>query len=111
MKIKVHKIKGIDKRICCAEQVIAYRYAAMYVDDGRRIEKSNAPEFIKKQLFDDIVTRVFQSLNADVSDKWYNFDAIIIAFRQGFRRHCENPFIPVNYTEIGLAFPIPGTVY
>ena len=110
MEIKCHKIRGVEKAICSAEQVIAYNYARMYSDIGQRIESNNAPEFIRCNMFADVKLWVMQSLDSDVSYSRYNFDAIIIAFQQGFRNFCAKPFIATNYAGIGKAFPIPYPV-
>ena len=107
MEIKCHKIRGVEKAICSAEQVIAYNYARMYADIGQRIESNEAPEFIKGNMFADVKLWVMQSLDSDVSYSRFNFDAIIIAFQQGFRNFCAKPFIATNYVDIGKAFPIP----
>ena len=110
MELKCHKIRGVEKETCSAEQVIAYNYARMYVDIGQRIESNDTPEFIKGNMFADIKLWIMQNLDSDVSYSRYNFDAIIIAFQQGFRNFCAKPFIATNYADIGKAFPIPYPV-
>ena len=36
-----------------------------------------------------------------------NIDAIIVAFRNGFKSYCEKFFIASNYEQVGKTFAIP----
>ena len=110
MEIKCHKIRGVEKETCSAEQAIAYSFARMYGGFGHRIVNSNAPEFIKDGKFAEIEQWVMEGLDLEYSPRRLNFDGVLIAFRQGFRNFCEKPFIVTNYADIGKAFPIPYPV-
>lgn len=105
--MKCHKIKGIDLKICTAEQKIAYNYAFMWVDCGKKIFNSNSPESVKSEELQNIINSVIESIKRSGTDRTYNIDAIITAFRSGFRGYCNNFFIASDYETIGEAFPIP----
>lgn len=107
MKIKTHKIPGIDKSTCTAEQKIAYNYAFSYIDIGRKILKADATEINKSDGLHQVEQLILKDICSREDMKKYNADAIIIAFRQGFRNYCEKFFIAHNYDEIGKCFAIP----
>ena len=106
MEIKCHKIRGVEKETCSAEQAIAYSFARMYGGFGHRIVNSDDPEFIKDGEFAEIEQWVMEGLDLEYSPRRLNFDGVLIAFRQGFRNFCAKPFIATNYADIGKAFPI-----
>ena len=105
-KFKCKKIKNVDKQICTAEQKIAYNFAFMWVDIGKKIKASDNAEFAKSELYHTIEKSVLNSLRDEKFNK-YNLDAIIVAFRNGFRKYCENYFIAADYKCIGECFEIP----
>ena len=105
--MKCHKIRGIDLRTCTAEQKIAYNYAFMWVDCGKKIFNSSSPESVKSEQLQDIIKAVIESIERKEINKAYNIDAIITAFRNGFTGYCKNFFIASDYETIGKAFPIP----
>lgn len=107
MTFKVHKIKGIDKNICCCEQKIAYNYAFSYYGMAKRCIKPDMPEFNKSASFVEIENLVLKNILRNEKMKKYNIDAIMIAFRNGFRRYCNNYFIASDYESIGKMFQIP----
>ena len=47
--MKMHKIRGVDKKICTAEQKIAYNYAFMYRDVMERIRNSDTTAMAKDE--------------------------------------------------------------
>lgn len=107
MKLKCKKIKGIEKSVCTCEQKIAYNYAFQWYDIGKKaLEKANSG-IQESELMHDIEVSVLRSIKENGIDKKYNIDAIIIAFRQGFREYCKNFFIAGNYETIGKCFKIP----
>lgn len=110
MKLKCKKIYGVDKSICTAEQKIAYNYAFMYSDCGKRIINADTAEINKTDGFFQIERLVLNSIKEKKEMQKYNIDAIIIAFRNGFRRYCENPFIASDYKTIGKCFEIPYSI-
>jgi hypothetical protein len=112
MKLKCTKINNVDKAVCTAEQKIAYNYASSYVNMGKKILKSDTPEFVKADALYQIEMLVTKDLlNKVKSDNYkFNIDAIVVAFRQGFRNFCENSFIAFDYATIGNCFKIPYEV-
>ena len=90
--MKCHKIRGIDLKICTAEQKIAYNYAFMWVDCGKKIFNSNSPESVKSEELQNIIKSIIKSIKQNGTDKTYNIDAIITAFRNGFRGYCKRCF-------------------
>ena len=109
MKVKTHKIYGVPKDICTAEQKIAYNLTFSYHDLFKAEFLSLPTEAAKSKAI------------ADMRDTWlnwyrnayaykpgkYNEDAIFIALNNGIRRYMENPFIASNYEIIGEVFAIP----
>lgn len=110
MVIKCKKIRNVEKSICTAEQKIAYNYAFNYVDLGKKILKADTAEINKADGFQQIETLVLKSVQSKKEMEKYNIDAIIIAFRNGFRKYCENFFIANDYETIGKCFCIPYEV-
>lgn len=104
--MKCHKIRGVDLKICTAEQKIAYNYAFMWVDCGKKIFNSDSPESVKSEELQNIINSVIESIKRSGTDRTYNIDAIITAFRSGFREYCNNFFIASDYETIGKAFLI-----
>jgi len=105
-KFKCHKISNIEKSICTCEQKIAYNFAFMWFETGKKILNSNMFEVGKSEAFADIERSVSESLKAEEFKK-YNKDVILIAFRQGFRDYCNNFFIAAEYAQVGKVFTIP----
>lgn len=110
MKLKCKKIRNIDKSICTCEQKIAYNYACQWYEAGKNILNSDCAEFVKSDAIMEIEQNVIDSIKLHEIDKKYNIDAIIIAFRNGFRNYCNNYFIAYNYEIIGKVFYIPYDV-
>ena len=105
--MKCHKIRGVDLKTCTAEQKIAYNYAFMWVDCGKKIFNSNSPESVKSEELQNIINCIIKNMEQNGTNKRYNIDAVITAFRNGFRGYCKNFFIASDYEAIGEAFPIP----
>ena len=103
MKMNYHKIPGIEKNICTAEQKIAYNIAFTininHGDDFLKIpsqfEKSNAIYKLIK-----IYIQEFKNQNLK-----YNIDAIQCCLNAGLENFLEKPFIALNYEEVSTAFP------
>lgn len=110
MVLKCKKIRNVEKEVCTAEQKIAYNYAFQWYDIGRKILKTDIAEVGKFSAFADIENNVIKSIKEHKLDGNYNIDAIIIAFRNGFRNYCENYFIATDYKQIGEMFAIPYEV-
>jgi hypothetical protein len=108
--LKCKKISGIEKSVCVAEQKIAYNYAFMYVDCGKRIIEADIAGINKADGFYQIERIVLNSIKSKKEMQKYNIDAIIIAFRNGFEKYCKKSFIANDYKAIGECFNIPYTV-
>lgn len=108
--LRCKKIYDIDKNICTCEQKIAYNYAFSWSDKGKQILNADTPEFVKAEAIESIIDFVKKDIASRDDMKKYNHDAIIIAFRQGFKKYCKNWFIAADYESIGKAFPIPYNV-
>lgn len=107
--LKCKKIKGIDKSVCTCEQKIAYNYAFAYALNARDIVNSDKyTEMQKDDIIQDCYNMVLKAILRDEKiTKKYNTDAIMVAFRQGFRKYCEHFFIAADYESIGKCFSIP----
>ena len=105
--MKCHKIRGIDLKTCAAEQKIAYNYAFMWVDCGKKVFNSNSPESVKSEGLQNIISCIVKNMDQNGTGERSNTDAIITALRNGFRGYCTNFFIASDYESIGKAFPIP----
>lgn len=110
MIIKCKKIRDIEKSTCTAEQKIAYNFAFRYADLGKKILATDTAEFVKADGFHQVETIVRKDIESSAEMKKYNIDAITIAFRNGFKNYCKNPFIALNYETIGNCFKIPYTI-
>ena len=110
MKLKCRKINNVDKSICTAEQKIAYNYAFSYAEFGKKILKTDTAEINKSDGFFQIENLVVNDIKNRDDMKKYNIDAIIIAFRNGFRKYCEKSFVASDYETIGKCFEIPYSI-
>lgn len=109
--MKTHKIPGVEKSVCTAEQKIAYNltFANYYYHRDRF---NNLPtEMAKSQAVNDLREHWLNlyRLGRSYTGK-YNEDAIAVALNQGIRSYMENPFIAGSYEEIGECFKIPYAV-
>ena len=100
------KIRNIEKHVCTCEQKIAYNFAFMYYDMGKKLFESCHTGIVKSDCFESIINLVLSSLQRKEFER-YNKDSIIVAFRQGFETYCKNFFIGSNYEQIGKCFTIP----
>jgi hypothetical protein len=109
--MKCKKIKGIEKSVCTAEQKIAYNYAFQWYDIGKKIlNDENTTEANKSESMHYIEDCIIKSIKKYEIDKKYNIDAIMVAFRQGFKDYCKNFFIANDYETIGKYFTIPYVI-
>lgn len=107
MILKCKKITNVEKSVCTAEQKIAYNYACRYANLGKKILNADAPEFVKADGYFQIEQMILQEIKSNVKLNKLNIDAVIVAFRQGFKEYCKNPFIAVSFSQIGNCFKIP----
>lgn len=92
MKTKTHKIRGVEKSVCCAEQKIAYNIAFCYLNiNGFSVDSA---------------LNVWRG-SAQAAEGRYNAEAVEAALRAGAEAYRAKPFIACRYDEIGAAFPLP----
>lgn len=114
MKLKYHKIRGVDKSVCTAEQKIAYNMAWRIYGDVRfaklwqQYDSGNVPTFLQddwesKAIRDYLA--IWRRDHAEAAAK-YNTDMIFCALRAGLHEYiCHHGPIFTTYEEIGQAFP------
>ena len=103
MKMNYHKIPGIEKNVCTAEQKIAYNIAfkininhgSEFLKIPSQFEKSNAVYKLIK-----IYIKEFKNQNLK-----YNVDAVQCCLNAGLQNYLENSFIATSFKQIGDAFP------
>jgi len=94
--MKFHKIRGIDKGVCTAEQRIAYNYA---FSDYDWVVRSN---ITLENYLCNVSDRIMK--NDNIMRK-YNIDAIIHCLRNGFIAYSKSRHhILTSYEDIGKAF-------
>ena len=95
--MKFHKIRGIEKSVCTAEQKIAYNFAS---SDYDWVMRSNMELW---QYLGNVTSRIKED---EKIMKKYDIDAIIHCLRQGFINFCKTKYhILTSYEEIGKMFP------
>lgn len=95
--MKFHKIIGVEKTVCTAEQKIAYNYAFQDYDWAMRSDME------LWQYLESVTKRIKE--NAEIMRK-YDIDSIIHCLRQGFINYCKSDTkILTSYAEIGKMFP------
>ena len=107
MKIKCKKINGIDKNICTCEQKIAYNYAFSWSEAYKRRITECTTEIQKTEVLQGIIDCIIKDISSREDMQKYNPDAIIVAFRNGFKSYCNKFFVASNYEQIGKVFSIP----
>lgn len=95
--MKYHKIKGVGKSICTAEQKIAYNLSFAYIDYIKRAGY-DVPTAAHK------LVELYQNGYDYIPGK-YDIDAIFSALLAGLKNYCNRPFIAADYETIGKAFP------
>lgn len=102
--MKMHKIRGVDKNICTAEQKIAYNYAFSHRIILEKIYKSDNTKVVKAEAYQDVISLVTKCIKNNGIDKRYNIDAIIHCFRNGIENYMKQYSILTSYEEIGKTF-------
>lgn len=90
--MKTHKIRGVDKSVCCCEQMIAYNLAFAYL---------NINGFSPETAID-----IYRKSAEGVKSR-YNLEAVKAALFAGADAYRAKPFIAYRYEQIGEAFPLP----
>ena len=74
--MKMHKIYGVDKNICTAEQKIAYNYAFSHRNWLEKIYKSDSTEAVKSEAYQDVISLVTKCIKDNGIDKKYNIKVL-----------------------------------
>lgn len=114
MKLQYHKIRGVEKAICTAEQKIAYNMAWRIYGDVRfakswqQYDSGNVPAFLQNEWESKAIRDYFTTWRRDYNkaSAYYDKDAIFCALRAGLHGYITNhgPIL-TSYEEIGQAFP------
>ena len=97
MKLQYHKIRGVDKEICTAEQKMAYN---LVWANGDCLKRSDMDDYAGIMW----LLKMYR-LSANYEPGKYNEDAIFCCLRAGMIDYLKKPFIASSYEEIGKAFP------
>lgn len=106
--MKYHKIRGVEKAVCTAEQKIAYNIARRLDYYKREFDRANAenPGVARGgcvQLAHEGM-RLYR-MGYDYKPNAYDEDAIFSALNAGLYDYMVKPFIATGYDQIGKAFP------
>lgn len=114
MKLQYHKIRGVDKSVCTAEQKIAYNMASRIYGDIRfakawqQYDSGKVPAFLQNDWESKAIRTYFTTWQRDYNkaSAHYNEDAIFSALRAGLHDFiCHHAPIFTTYREVGQAFP------
>lgn len=91
MKLQYHKIRGVDKSVCTAEQKIAYNMASRIYGDIRfakawqQYDSGKVPAFLQNDWESKAIREYFTTWQRDYNkaSAHYNEDAIFSALRDG----------------------------
>lgn len=98
--MKYGKIRGIDKKVCTAEQMVAYNLAFRYRDIIKKAYDKMPMEFQKSE----VIMQATRKLSNQV--KKYNKDAVFCALNVGLKNYINSEYaILSSYSEIGEMFP------
>lgn len=111
MKLKYHKIRGVDLSVCTCEQKIAYNIAfRLHISYQKQFNS-----FLLKNPFASAVSEAVDKMVRigieqytsayDYKPEKYNIDAIFSALQAGLKNYLSNFRILSSYEEIGKAFP------
>ncbi len=100
-----HKIRGIDKKVCTAEQMIAYNYAFRYRINWKRQFDKLPTEMLRGEFVEMLVRQA--AANYMQNYKKFNVDAIACALRAGLQEYIQDDHdkIATSYEEVGKWFP------
>lgn len=110
IKFKYHKIRGIEKSVCTAEQMIAYNVAHNYTYKYRETwkkTKDNHDRLVQKDfIFEAINLCMKMIMDNETICKKYNIDAIQAALNAGMENYWNSKYsIFTNYEDVGKMFP------
>ena len=101
-----HKIRGVEKTVCTAEQKIAYNLASAYSDLFQADYNAMPMQFQKHEVIHKTVNFCIDMWKGNKSAKKYDIDAIFCALNAGLENYIKSghPII-ADYAEIGKMFP------
>ena len=104
--MKYHKITGVDKQVCTAEQMVAYNFAKADFQFAEQYKR--CPTAIARGDFADErcnhALKVWNDVYAEKSP--YNVDAIFSALRAGYDKFMmDGAPILREYGDVGKYFP------
>lgn len=98
--MKYGKIKGIEKNICTAEQVVAYNLAFKYRDMIKPVYDKMPMGFQKNE----VIMQAARRLSNEVEK--YDADAVFCALTAGLEKYMNSKYaILTTYSEISEMFP------
>lgn len=100
-----HKIKGVEKTICTAEQKIAYNLAFSNYYDFKKEYDLQVLQIYKSDILNEFVQFCMKTWSCTDSGKFDN-DAIFCALNAGAKMYFEAKYhILSSYEAIGKMFP------
>ena len=108
VKMQYHKIRGVEKSVCTAEQKIAYNLAHAYAYEYRQTWKKDKDKYMRFQQSEFIYEAVcwcYKMWKTCRGYDKYNADAIESALRAGMENYFNGNAILCSYEEIGRTFP------
>lgn len=116
-KFKIHKIRGIEKSVCCCEQMmahnIAFYHVSHYKDDFKKFMEANPARVAVCDALSRILEKSWKS--AQKNDEWpeiaknYNVDVIYMCLRNGIEGYLNDlRHYPVsgNYADVAKQWPL-----
>ena len=102
--MKYHKIPGIEKSVCTAEQKAAYNLAFRSALNGRDYYNKLENGVARSAFIGAEIKTAIESWKRD-GNKNLDVDAIFSALNAGLENYYKNFFVASNYNQIGQAFP------
>lgn len=109
LKFKAHKIRNVEKTVCCVEQKIAYNIAFRLLDWGRYLYDTYYPD----KAFDLLQKSIRENYLKDESLQKYNTDLIFCILNYNLKNYLDGKKSGIcwSYEEIGKVFPVPYEIY
>lgn len=109
--MKYHKIRGVEKSVCTAEQMIAYNVAFARTHEYRDTWRKTKDQYMRFQQLEFIHEAVqwcmkFVKSNEKICKK-YDIDSIWCALCNGLEDYWNGNVVLWSYEEVGKIFPAP----
>ncbi len=107
--MKTHKIRGVEKSVCCREQRIAYNYAFQFYmgikeEKIEQLKEGKISEQEKNDMLENFTDKLKKYCEIDKIGEKYNIEAIVCAFRAGFIKFLEQGGFISRGEQIGRIF-------